>query len=118
MIHRTSREVCRPGVVLQRADDIGSGTDATGQTLQILTGSLPASGCALATPKTKASPIGSPSNKRYSILCLSGQVELELDGQNYCLDPGDSLAFNSDAFHRWRNTGAATGVAVLIIPNE
>ena len=111
-------EVCRPGVVLQRADDIGSGTDVTGQTLQILTGSLPASGCALATPKTKASPIGSPSNKRYSILCLSGQVELELDGQNYCLDPGDSLAFNSDAFHRWHNTGAATGVAVLIIPNE
>lgn len=111
-------EVCRPGVVMQRADEIGSGIDVTGQTLRILTGALPASGCALANKKTKALPTETSSNKRYSILCLSGQVELELDGQNYCLDPGDSLAFNGDAFHRWHNTDAATGVAVLIIPNE
>jgi quercetin dioxygenase-like cupin family protein len=49
---------------------------------------------------------------------LCGQVELELDGQSYNLNPGDSLAFNSDAFHRWRNTGTATGIAVLILPQN
>jgi len=111
-------EVCRPRVVLQRADEIGSGIDITGQTLHILTDSLPTSSCALATTKTKVSLPETSPNKRYSILCLSGQIELELDGQNYCLNSGDSLAFNSDAFHRWRNTGAVTGIAVLIIPNE
>ena len=111
-------EVCKPRVILQRADEIGGTTDIAGQTLQILSGSLQTSSCALATTKTNVSPTESPSSKRHSILCLCGQVELELDGQNYFLNPGDSLAFSSDAFHRWRNTGSATGIAVLIIPNK
>jgi quercetin dioxygenase-like cupin family protein len=56
------------------------------------------------------------TDRRHSILCLCGQVELELDGQAYSLNPGDSLAFNSDAFHRWRNTGNETGITVLVLP--
>ena len=111
-------EVCKPRVVLQRADEIGIAPNIAGQTLQILNTSIRTSVCTLATKKSVPSPTESPSNNRYSILCLCGQVELELDGQNYCLDPGDSLAFNSDAYHRWRSTGSATGIAVLIIPNN
>jgi quercetin dioxygenase-like cupin family protein len=63
--------------------------------------------------KTLSEPL---TDRRHSILCLCGQVELELDGQIYALNPGDSLAFNSDAFHRWRNTGNGTGIAVLVLP--
>jgi len=111
-------EVCKPRVVLQRADAIGSATDIAGQTLEILNGSLQTSSCSLAIKKTNDSPLQAPSSKCHSILCLCGQVELELDGQNYCLNPGDNLVFNSDAFHRWRNAGSTTGIAVLIIPNN
>jgi transcriptional regulator with XRE-family HTH domain len=111
-------EVCKPRVVLQRADEIDSAVDLAGQTLQILNSSIQTSGCTLANTKTVTSPSESPTVKRHSILCLCGRVELELDGQNYCLNPGDNLAFNSDAFHRWRNTGSNTGIAVLIIPNN
>ena len=111
-------EVCKPRVILQRADEIDNATDLAGQTLQILNSSLQKSGCTLATTKTVTSQTESPSNRRHSILCLYGQIDLEFDGQNYCLNPGDNLAFNSDAFHRWRNTGSTTGIAVLVIPNN
>jgi quercetin dioxygenase-like cupin family protein len=70
------------------------------------------------TPKSSKPTPESLLTRRHSILCICGQVELELDGQNYCLNPGDSLAFNSDAFHRWRNSGDSTGIAVLILPSS
>jgi transcriptional regulator with XRE-family HTH domain len=111
-------EVCKPRVILQRADEIENATNIAGQTLRILNSSLNTSGCTLATTKTIPSLTESPTIRRHSILCLCGQVELELDGQNYSLNPGDNLAFNSDAFHRWRNMGLNTGIAVLIIPNN
>ena len=56
------------------------------------------------------------SKRRHSILCVSGQVELEMEGQNYLLNPGDSLEFDSDAFHRWRNSEETTGIAVFVLP--
>lgn len=102
---------------MQRADDIGDETDVAKQTLQVLNSSIQASRCNLTSTKAVSSQNASPSNNRLSILCLGGQVELELDGQNYCLNPGDNLAFNSDAFHRWRNTGTATGIAIFILPS-
>lgn len=111
-------EVCKPRVVLQRANRTSGEIDIAEQTSQILTSSPQASGCTLATTKTAVSPAESLSIKRHSILCLCGQVELELDGQSYCLNPGDSLTFNSDAFHRWRSSGAATGIVVFVIPND
>jgi quercetin dioxygenase-like cupin family protein len=99
-------------------NEIDGVADIAGQTLQILNKSIQTSSCSLTIPKAVASPTDSPSIRRHSILCLCGQVELELDGQNYSLKPGDNLAFNSDAFHRWRSTGTTTGIAVLIIPNN
>jgi transcriptional regulator with XRE-family HTH domain len=110
-------EVCKPRVVLQRADETGSETDIAGQTLQILATAPYPAGCMQRTSKTSKFTPEEIFARRHSILCLCGQVELELDGQVYCLNPGDSLAFNSDAFHRWRNSGDSTGIAVLILPS-
>jgi len=111
-------EICKPKVVLQRADSISTEADIVEQTLQIFVSAPFTTGCKLLTPKT-LTPISDPlSINRQSILCLCGQVELELDGQNFCLNPGDSLAFNSDAFHRWRNTGDSTGIAVLVFSSS
>ena len=107
-------EVCKPQVVLQRADDSRDEKFIAEQTLQILATPPQATGCMQVTRKE---PISEPlPDRRHSILCLNGQVELELDRQAYSLNPGDSLAFNSDAFHRWHNTGNATGIAVLVLP--
>jgi transcriptional regulator with XRE-family HTH domain len=107
-------EVCKPRVVLQRASEENLQDDITEQTLQIFASASTTTGC-----MQKISPSESESllTRRHSVLCLCGQVELELEGQNYCLHPGDSLAFNSDAFHRWRNSGDSTGIAVLVLPS-
>jgi transcriptional regulator with XRE-family HTH domain len=107
-------EVCKPRVVLQRADVGKDKTSIAEQTLKILATPPQSTGCMQVTRKEPSSV--PPTERRHSILCLCGQVELELDGQAYSLNPGDSLAFNSDAFHRWRNTGNGTGIAVLVIP--
>jgi quercetin dioxygenase-like cupin family protein len=56
---------------------------------------------------------GSPG--RSSILCLCGQIDFDVDGQSYCLEPGDNLTFNSDAYHRLRNTSSTPGTAVLVL---
>jgi len=107
-------EVCKPRVVLQRADECGSETSIAERTLQILATPQQTTGCMQLTRKEPLSE--ALTDRRHSILCLSGQVEIELDGQTYSLNPGDSLAFNSDAFHRWRNTENRTGLAVLVLP--
>jgi transcriptional regulator with XRE-family HTH domain len=109
-------EICKPKVVLQRADEANHETDIAGQTLQILATAPYSTGCMRITAKASKPIPETLSTRRHSILCLCGQVELELDGQSYSLNPGDSLAFNSDAFHRWRNSGDSTGIAVLILP--
>ncbi|MFZ5911985.1 MAG: helix-turn-helix domain-containing protein [Chloroflexota bacterium] len=109
-------EICKPTVVLQRAENSGAETNIAGQTLQIFATAPQTAGCMLAAPKTPDRAHEATETRRHSILCLCGQVELELEGQTYSLNPGDSLAFNSDAFHRWRNTGESTGIAVFIVP--
>ena len=106
-------EICKPKVVLQRANEENLETDITEQTLQVFANAPTTTGC---MQKTSPSELASPPTRRHSILCLCGQVELELEGQIYCLNPGDSLAFNSDAFHRWRNSDNSTGIAVLVLP--
>jgi transcriptional regulator with XRE-family HTH domain len=108
-------EACKPRVILQRADATRDDLDIARQTLQVLATPPQTTSCALASPKAAVPLSESLSTRRHSILCLCGQVELELDGQNYCLNPGDSLAFNSDAFHRWRNSGDTTGIVVLVL---
>ncbi len=106
-------EICKPKVVLQRASEENLETDFSEKTLQVFANAPTSTGC---MQKVSPSELTSPSTRRHSILCLCGQVEFELEGQTYCLNPGDSLAFNSDAFHRWRNSGDATGIAVLVSP--
>ena len=109
-------EICKPKVVVKRADSFSGEADVVEQTLQIFATAPFKTGCGLVSSKTLTPISDSLSIRRHSILCLCGQIDLELDGQNYCLNPGDSLAFNSDAFHRWRNAGDTAGIAVLVLP--
>jgi transcriptional regulator with XRE-family HTH domain len=109
-------EVCTPQVVLHRAVENAHQTDVTEQALQALAcvsspiaPSLQVSDFADSIQKIEASD-------RVSILCICGQIDLEVDGQGYCLKPGDNLTLNSNAFHRVRNPGSTTGTAILVLP--
>jgi transcriptional regulator with XRE-family HTH domain len=110
-------EVCTPQVILQRAVETEHQTEIAEKALQAL---------ACATPSTTpvqpsvqvnrfADTVKEPySPGRLSILCLCGQIDFEVDGQSYPMKPGDNLTFNSNAFHRLRNPGTLTGIAVLV----
>jgi transcriptional regulator with XRE-family HTH domain len=48
------------------------------------------------------------------VLCLSGTLDYEVEGQRFNLGPGDSLLFSAQLEHRWRNS-SATQTQVLIV---
>jgi len=52
---------------------------------------------------------------RELVLCLSGQIEYEAEGQCYPLNPGDTLSFNGQAPHCWRSRSAGPAVAVMVL---
>lgn len=39
------------------------------------------------------------------VYCLEGQIEYEIEGARYLLEPGDTLMFLGNQQHRWRNAG-------------
>jgi transcriptional regulator with XRE-family HTH domain len=49
------------------------------------------------------------------VMCLSGQLEYEVVGERFVLDPGDSLIFAAQLEHRWRNTCKETTRAVIVL---
>jgi transcriptional regulator with XRE-family HTH domain len=51
------------------------------------------------------------------VLCTDGQIEYEVEGQRYLLQPGDSLIFAAQYRHRWKNTGNNTAHAVIVLAN-
>ena len=115
------QEVCSPEVVLSRAGGAGPDTHTPGSRGEL--------SCALdlagwvAAPAVSARAVKDPlcelaDGARQTILCLSGCVTFEVDEQSFCLEPGDQLSFNGEAFHRWHNTGATTGMAILVLPSE
>jgi len=56
-----------------------------------------------------------PGRMNQMVLCISGTIEFMVDDSCYQLTPGDSLTFSAEAYHRWRNTGDETGVAVMVL---
>jgi glyoxylate utilization-related uncharacterized protein len=49
------------------------------------------------------------------VLCLCGQLEYELEGEQYILEAGDSLIFAAQMRHRWRNPGDTTVTAIIVL---
>jgi transcriptional regulator with XRE-family HTH domain len=59
-------------------------------------------------------PFGMLHSGSEFVICLGGQVEYEVEGQRFTLNPGDSLIFAAQLRHRWRNA-SSTPATVLII---
>lgn len=49
------------------------------------------------------------------VICLKGQLEYEVEGQRYSLQPGDSLLFASKLHHRWRNPGKTVANVLFVL---
>jgi uncharacterized cupin superfamily protein len=49
------------------------------------------------------------------VLCLSGDLEYEVEGKVYALKPGDSLLFAARLAHRWRNPGDTLTQAIFVL---
>jgi transcriptional regulator with XRE-family HTH domain len=49
------------------------------------------------------------------VICLKGQLEYEVEGQRFSLQPGDSLLFASKLRHRWRNPGKTVTNVLFVL---
>lgn len=65
-------------------------------------------------PATAESILSKPVQQ--TVMCLSGKLEYQSEGQTCQLMPGDSLTFNARAQHTWTNSGTGSAVAVMILP--
>lgn len=113
-------EVCTPDVVLSRAGR-ASPDALIERAIDSLGGARLPDGWSSSdthSKRIKDSACELPGVSRHSVLCLCGRITFEVDDQSFCLEAGDQLSFNGEAFHRWHNTGDSTGVAVLILPAE
>lgn len=87
---------------------------------------LPENVLQVLTNRNSSPPCSNATEEDYSlmgrmaqmVLCVSGPIIYEVDDQGHQLNPGDSLTFNGEAFHRWRNAGEGTAVAVMVLTPE
>lgn len=65
-------------------------------------------------PHTEAfcDPITHPGQE--FVYCLCGQVEYNVEGKIYPLEHGDSLLFNAEFHHSWRNKNSEKATILLI----
>jgi len=68
-------------------------------------------------PGASSGPFGMLHSGSEFVLCISGQIEYEVEGQRYLLKSGDSLIFAAQRRHRWKNTGNDTVQAVIVLAN-
>lgn len=90
---------------------------AAGQLLSALSCGLEPPGRVRSAPAWAGSP-EEPFCSPEFVLCVNGQLEYQVNGQTYRLGPGDSLSFNGNVLHCWRNPGAETAIAVMVLRPE
>jgi len=49
------------------------------------------------------------------VYCISGQVLYSIEKENYLLETGDSIVFESHLPHRWENTGSKPAQIILVL---
>ena len=107
------QEVCPTEVIVTRAMD-GQAQMRSESALCALAGK----GISLATSSRDSVCCAPSARLTQMVLCVCGPIEYEVDDQCYLLNPGDSLTFSEEAFHRWRNPSMETGVAIMVLPAQ
>jgi transcriptional regulator with XRE-family HTH domain len=49
------------------------------------------------------------------VYCLSGQIQYTIEDENYLLNPGDSLVFESPLSHHWQNVSKQVSQFILVL---
>jgi len=49
------------------------------------------------------------------VICLEGQIEYEVEGETFILNPGDNLLFAAQHRHRWQNIGESTAKVIIVL---
>ena len=52
------------------------------------------------------------------VYCLEGAIVYEVEGEQFQLEPGDSLLFEASLPHRWRNPGPLSASVILVLQTE
>lgn len=60
-------------------------------------------------------PYGMLHSGHEFVLCLSGQLEYDIEDQKFLLEPGDSLIFAAQMRHLWRNPGQTKTSALIVL---
>jgi transcriptional regulator with XRE-family HTH domain len=66
-------------------------------------------------PGGESGPYGMLHSGNEFVMCLSGQIEYEVEEQKFNLNQGDSLIFASELRHCWRNLGNQSATAILVV---
>jgi len=66
-------------------------------------------------PGATSGPHGLVHSGHEFVICLSGQLEYEVEGGRYSLSSGDSLLFASRLHHRWRNPGKTVANVLFVL---
>lgn len=106
------QEICPNEVILARSDHLAQ--QPLNNAVHILSGTVIPSD-PLRDGAIPAERSNSTGPTRELVLCLSGQIEYEAEGQCYPLNPGDTLSFNGQAPHCWRSRSTGPAVAVMVL---
>lgn len=63
----------------------------------------------------ESGPYGMLHTGHEFVMCLSGQIEYDVEDKTYILNPGDSLMFAAQLRHRWRNLAQSTSTAIIVL---
>lgn len=66
-------------------------------------------------PGATSGPFGMLHTGHEFVMCLQGQLTYEVEGEQYVLDPGDSLIFAAQLRHRWFNSGEDEVRAIFVL---
>jgi transcriptional regulator with XRE-family HTH domain len=66
-------------------------------------------------PMTASGPQPLTHDGMEFIYCLSGKIIYNVIGQEYLMEPGDSLVFSSQMPHTWHNPGLETAQALIVL---
>ncbi len=66
-------------------------------------------------PGGTSGPYGMVHSGNEFVICLEGQIQYEVEDQNFTLNPGDSLIFAAQIRHRWKNSGTTVARALFLL---
>jgi transcriptional regulator with XRE-family HTH domain len=97
----------RPGVPFKRGllYDLGAGIARRGIEPFLL----------VLEPRAGSGPTPIVHTGREFVFCLEGQLSYRIAGQDYVLEPGDSLLFEAYLAHHWENVGDRPSRSLLIL---